>query len=153
MILHLHSFYRPFFFNRKEGDPSNAGSVCTTRLPMQMSSTANAKQSSLWWVHYTTVCTVCYYILQPSSADPSFRACEFRVIPSGGDWINCAQEKLGEFRGRRGCECSRLSLFPSNGSADRADMLMGLTPGVNAVTRGVVVVASPRRCGNDLNWR
>lgn len=40
------------------------------------------------------------------------------------------------------CECSRLSLFPSNGNADRADTLMGLTPDVNAAIRGVAV-ASP----------
>lgn len=31
----------------------------------------------------------------------SARGREFRVIPSGADWINCAREKLGEFRGKR----------------------------------------------------
>lgn len=85
-------------------------------------------------------------LLQPSSGgilSPSFRAREFRVIPSGVDWINCARGKLGEFRGRQLQMLGAVPLPIERKCWSRWHTLMGLTSGVNAATRGVAV-ASPR---------
>jgi hypothetical protein len=91
---------------------------------MQISFAADIRVVCLSWVYRAQFC-IPHTLLQASSErSSSFRArARIRIIPSGADWINCARRKLSW--AACSCECSRLLslLFPSNGSADRADTL------------------------------